>query len=108
MEVCIDCPDKLRKLCPELKVHYSKMTKVSFDKYLGEIVSHDSLNTKDIELRISKGMSYISQIMIILEEVCFGQFYFDTAVLLRESIFINGILSSIEANYGLTKEEIDD
>ena len=45
--------------------------------------------------------------MIILEEVCFGQFYFDTAVLLLESIFINGILSSIEANYGLTKEDIE-
>ena len=96
-----------KEMCPELIIHDSKMPKVSFDKYLGEMVSDDCLNKKDIELRVSKGMSYISQIMIILEEVCFGQFYFDTAVLLRESIFINGILSSIEANYGLNVDDIE-
>ena len=94
-------------ICPKLNVHNSIMPKVSADKYLGSIVSDESQNKKDIESRISKGMGYITQIMIILEEVCFGQFYFDTAVLLRESIFINGMLSSIEANYGLINDDIE-
>ena len=52
-------------------------------------------------------MGYISQIMTILEEMCFGKFYFDSALLLRESIFINGILSSIEATYGLTSQDVE-
>ena len=63
------------------------MKKVLSDKYLGNIISHDNLNKNNVESRIAKGMGYVSQIMIILEEVCLGQFYFDTAILLRESIF---------------------
>ena len=45
--------------------------------------------------------------MILLEEVGFGPFYFETAVLLREAIFVNGILFNIEVSYGLTQEDIN-
>ena len=84
-------------------------SKVSFDKYLGDIVSGDSLNKRNIEAKTSKGMGIINQIMILLEEICLGQYYCETAVLLRESMFVNGILFNfnIEACYGLTKEDIN-
>ena len=94
-------------VCPDLVVHDSVMKRVLYDTYLGFIVSNDSLNRKNIEFRCGKGMGYISQIMLILEEIVFGQFYFETAVLLRESIFVNGLLSNIEVSYALTMEEID-
>ena len=45
--------------------------------------------------------------MIMLEELCLGHYYFETAVLLRESVFLNGSLTNIEVCYGLTKENIN-
>ena len=80
--------------CPELKVHGSKMEKVSEDTYLGDVISDDGKNMKNIKKRISKGLGIISEIMNILEKVTLGKHYFTTAVLLRESLFLNGILTN--------------
>ena len=93
-------------ICPDLMVHDKIMKKVACDKYLGSVVYDDCLNKRNIEAKTSKGMGMINQIMILLEELCLGHYYFETAVLLRESMFVNGILFNIEASYGLTKENI--
>ena len=97
---------KKNKLCPELQVHGTKMEKVDEDTYLGDIISADGKNTKNLKNRISKGLGIISQIMNILESVTLGEHFFSTAVLLRESLFINGILTNCEIWYGLNKSEI--
>ena len=73
--------------CPELQVHGTKMEKVSEDTYLGDILSEDGRNTKNIRNRISKGVGIISQIMNMLETVTLGEHFFTTAVFLRESNF---------------------
>ena len=44
--------------------------------------------------------------MNILEKVTLGEYYFSTAILLRESMFVNGILTNAEIWYGLTKAEV--
>ena len=44
--------------------------------------------------------------MNILEKVTLGKHYFSTAILLRESLFLNSVLSSAEIWYGLTKDNI--
>ena len=44
--------------------------------------------------------------MNILETVTFGEYYFSTALLLRESLFFNCILTNAEVWYGLTKAEV--
>ena len=44
--------------------------------------------------------------MNMLEFVNLGEFYFETAILLRESILINGMLTNSEIWYSLKKEEI--
>ena len=44
--------------------------------------------------------------MNILEKVTLGEFYFSTAILLRESMFLNGILTNAEIWYGLTKSDM--
>lgn len=93
-------------LCPELKVHDSTMKKVKSDKYLGDIVSYDSLNKENIQARTNRGIGIITQVMILLEEVCLGYHFFETSVLLRESLFLNSILVNIEVCYGLTNEDI--
>ena len=93
--------------CPDLKVHETNMTRVYFDRYLGDVLSEDCLNKRNLDAKSSKGLGIITQIMIMLEELCLGHYYFETAVLLRESVFLNGCLTKIEVCYGLTKENIN-
>ena len=74
--------------------------------YLGEIISSDGKNESNIKHRIGRGLGKITDIMNILEKVTLGEHYFSTAILLRESSFLNSVLSSAEIWYGLTKSEI--
>ena len=83
-------------MCPVLKVHGTVMETVTEDLYLGDVISGDGKNKKNIEKRISKGLGIISQIMNLLEVICFGHYYIEIALLLRESMFINGILNNSE------------
>ena len=94
--------------CPILKVHGTVMETVTEDDYLGDIISSDGKNKKNVEKRLSKGLGIITQIMNLLESISFGQHYIEIALLLRESMFINGILNNVEVWYGLSKAEIDE
>ena len=99
---------KKNRLCPELQVHGTVMPQISEEKYLGDIISEDGKNFKNIQSRLGKGIGILSEILNILEKVTLGNSYFETAILLRESIFINGILTNSEVWYNLTKAEIKD
>ena len=90
--------------CPELSVHGEPMKKSELEKYLGDLVSKELTNKQNIENRQSKAMGIISQIMSLLSEICLGKHYYEIAMLLRETMFVNGILTNIEVCYGLTKE----
>ena len=92
--------------CSVLKVHGTEMESVKYDTYLGDIISADGKNTRNIQHRISKGVGKITQILNILNTICLGKYYMETAILLRESIFLNGILTNAEVWYSITKEEI--
>ena len=97
---------KKSEFCPTLKVHGTKMPEVSEESYLGDILSSDGKNTKNIKNRISKGMGIISQINLILEDISFGPYMFQIAILLRESMFINGMLTNAEIWYNFSENEI--
>ena len=92
--------------CSVLKVHDTVMEDVSHDTYLGDIISADGRNTLNVKKRVGKGLGIVTQIMNMLEFVNLGEFYFETAILLRESILINGMLTNSEIWYSLKKEEI--
>ena len=76
------------------------------EKYLGDILTVDGKNTKNIEARVAKAQGIIKQIKDMLEEMFFGCFIFEVAIILRNSLFINGILTNMEACYGLSENEI--
>ena len=97
---------KDRGLCPSLTVHGTKMPQVYEESYLGDILSSDGKNSKNIKSRISKGIGIISQIINILDEVSFGPFLFEVALLLRESMFINGMLTNAEIWYNFSEKEV--
>ena len=95
-------------LCPELRVHGCPMETVQSDVYLGDMISADGSNTANIKARVSKGNGILSQIRNYLETVSFGAHYFKIALLLRESLLLNGILTNCDSWYGLTESEILD
>ena len=53
--------------CPVLKVHGTPMQEVKDDRYLGDILSCDGKNTKNIKDRISKGVGNIANIFNLLD-----------------------------------------
>ena len=53
------------------------------------------VNTEHVH-RHDKGLGIVNQIMGLLKEVNFGHFYFEMALLFRNSMLINGMLCSIE------------
>ena len=97
---------KLHEKCPVLKVHGTIMKDVKTDTYLGDVLSSDGKNTENIKSRVSTGLGIITQIMNLMEMVNFGQHYFEIGILLRDTMFINGILTNSEVWYNLQKSEI--
>ena len=82
------------------------MEEVTEDTYLGDILSIDGKNYKNIKSRISKGNGIIARIFNILEAVSFGSHYFDIALLLRESMLINGSMYNAGIWYNFDDKEM--
>ena len=85
----------------------SRLEMTDNEKYLGDIISKDGSNTKNIESRRNKGFGIVNQIMNKLEGTVFGPFYFEVGLILRGSNLINGILTNSEAWYGLKTCEVE-
>ena len=75
---------------------------------MGDIISSDGKNSKNIEHGISKGIGIICQIMHILDTISFGEHYIDVALLFRESMFLNGVMTNSEIWYNVTEAEIQE
>ena len=93
--------------CPALKVDGVNMKSVEKETYLGEILSSDGGLSANIEERCKKGTGIVNKIISILNEVSFGQFYFEMAFLFRQSMLINSMLCNVEVLYGLNKGHIE-
>ena len=79
---------------------------VQSDTYLRDTISSNRSNTENGSKRISKGNGIIAQIKNILDNVSLGSYYLKIALLLRESLLINGYLTNSEVWYGLRTSEI--
>ena len=99
---------KQNKLCPELRVHGYPMEMSKSEKYLGDYISSTGGNKETIKHRVSIGNGVISKIKSMLENMSLGKHYFKTAFLLRESMFLNGVIYSSESWYRVTEEEIEE
>ena len=62
---------------------------------------------KNINARKNRGTGIVTQLMMKLEEICFGKQYFKVAVILRNSHLISSMLTNAEAWYNLTQSHID-
>ena len=91
----------------DVQTNEHKIEMVEEEKYLGTIISVDGSNLKDIEAKADKAQGILKQVKSMLEEMCFGNFLFEVAMVFRNSFLINGILTNLEASYGLTLDQIE-
>ena len=79
------------------------------DEYHGlcdmETVDFES---KNIAVRKNRGIGVVNQVMAILEEICFGKYHFQVAMILRNSLLISSLLTNAEAWYNLSNAEVTD
>ena len=53
---------------------YEIMEETTEDKYLGDVISADGKNIKNVKARVAKGKGIISRILLLLEGIPFGKF----------------------------------
>ena len=93
--------------CPELNVHQDIMKTTSSEKYLGDIITNTGKIDQNIQSRVDKANGTINSIISLLEEISFGHHYFEMAILFRNSMLINSLLSSSEVLYGIKHKHIE-
>ena len=94
--------------CPTLKVHKQDMADVTEIKYLGEVVTADGRNTRNIQEKTQKGTVLIFQIQKTIKSIGFGTYTPEIALLLRNSILVNGMLTNAEVFYNFTLKETEE
>ena len=78
--------------CPTLKIDNELMLTSNNEKYLGDILTTDGKINQNIEERHNKGIGIVNTISGMLKEISFGQYYFEMAVLFRQSMLLNAIV----------------
>lgn len=85
---------------------YEKMEVKEKQTYLGDVLTNDGTHTKNVQQRSNKGLGTINEILQILESTYFGKFYFEIAMVLRESLFLSSLLLNAEAWVNYTEKDI--
>ena len=99
---------KESQVCPKLLVHEQEMDKSVKEKYLGDFISNTGKNKENIQSRINRGYGIVADILAILEEVPLGKHKIEIGLLLRQSLFLNGILFNSEAWSDITEKDVSD
>ena len=76
-------------------------------KYLGDIINSSGNIDDTIEDRKCRAAGIITQTSSLLSSISLGWYYFQIALLLHESMFINSILISSETWYFISKKNME-
>ena len=77
------------------------------DRYLGDIISVDGRNLKNIRARVNKGTGIVHRIITMLNGIPFGKQFFKVGIILRNSLLVSSMLFNTEAWYNLTIAEVE-
>ena len=78
------------------------------EKYLGDLLTSDGSNTRNIKVRKAKGFGIVDKIISMLDDIFFGPFSIEVGLIQRCSHLINSILLNSEVWYGLTKANVEE
>ena len=79
---------------------------IDSERYLGQIISSDSKNIKNITKLRNKGIGIKNKVIQMLSNMPGGIFHFEIAVIFRDAYIISSMLSNSEVWYGVTRAEI--
>ena len=82
------------------------MTLKTHETYLGEVICKSGSNDKNIQNKRNSGLGAVSQITSMLNQISLGHYYYEIALVLRDTILISKMPSSSEIWYNLTKQQI--
>ena len=94
--------------CPRLQIHGVDMPNTDEISYLGDLITADGKNIRNIKDRTSKGLGLISQIFSVIKLTSFGNCTYEIALLLRNSILISGMMTNVETWYNIKESDIDE
>ena len=79
---------------------------LNHEKYLGQIISNDGSNVKNVTNRYNKGTGMVNTITSILNYVPGGKYHFEIAVIIRNAYLISSMLSCSEVWYNLSELDL--
>ena len=85
----------------------SIMKEKEAEKYLGDVISIDGRNIRNIKTRINKGAGVVRKIITMLEGIPFGKQFFNIGMILRDSLLVSSMLFNSEAWYNVTSKELE-
>ena len=89
--------DTGRKILNDVIDDDYKIEQSDEERYLGDLITSNGKNGKNMAARKSKGIGIVDRICSILNDVFFGPYFFQTALVLRESLLLNSVLRNSES-----------
>ena len=84
----------------------SSIETVDSKQFLRIFVAGDETNTKTIDTKVGRCHCIINDIVNIIVSVPLGKYFFETAVIVRSSLFISVLTHDIEVLHNLTKNKV--
>ena len=84
------------------------MKEAHSEKYLGDTISENGKLDETIKDRKLKGYAYTSEIRALLSDMPFGHRRVEVGLMLRNAMFVKGILTNSEAWHAITDKHIED
>ena len=78
-----------------------------YETYLGDVISSTGSNEKNIEHRVNQGIAAINQIISMLNITSLGHFFFEIALILRESVLISKLVFNSEIWYNVSDKQLE-
>ena len=75
-------------------------------RYLGDLLYFKGEQSKNIQARKNKGLGVTNRIMQILQTNFYGKYYFEVALVLRESLFLSSLLLNSEAWVNISDQDM--
>jgi hypothetical protein len=94
--------------CPELKIQDASMKQTHQEKYLGDVISSDGTLDATIKQRKAKAYSYLSEIRALLSDMPFGKRRLQIGLMLRDAMFVNGVLCNSEVWHNISQKHIEE
>ena len=76
--------------------------------YLGECLQINGSNSKNIEMKLSKGKGIISEILLILDKIYFGPHYFHALKMMRQSLLVSILTFQSEVWFNVMENDLKD